>query len=257
MFYQFQHFGISEYFCKEYGENFSFPVHLHQSFEFIYVADGEMKVTVNGRNYDLKKGEAVLVFPNQLHSMESTKSRHMLCSFSPELIKAFSSKHKNRIPVENRVKVDGYIIRELDNILENTSSVEKKAVLYPICAAFEKGAVYEEKPNYEEKLLNRIFSFVEQNFDRECDLGVLAEQMGYSYAYLSRCFKKITGMSFNNYVNRYRINNACYLLNNTDCTILQCAMDCGYKSVRSFNRNFMNIVSVTPKEYRERVHREI
>jgi len=254
MFYQFQHFGISEYFCKEYGENFSFPVHLHQSFEFIYVMQGEMNVTVNNRCYTLKNGEAVLVFPNQLHSIESVKSRHMLCIFSPELIKAFSSKHKNRIPLENKVSVDGYIIDELDKIFENSSSVEKKAVLYPICAAFEKKAVYAEKSKYEENLLNSIFSFVEKNFDKECDLGALAEQMGYSYTYLSRCFKKITGISFNSYVNRYRINNACYLLNNTDCTVLQCALECGYKSVRSFNRNFLNALSITPVEYRKRMH---
>ena len=145
MFYQFQHFGVSEYFCREYGENFSFPVHLHQSFEFIYVMEGEMTVTVNNRCYELKKGEAVLVFPNQFHSIESSKSRHMLCIFSPELIKAFSSKHKNQVPVENKVSVKSYIINELDNISENSSSVDKKAVLYPICSAFERQAVYTEK----------------------------------------------------------------------------------------------------------------
>ena len=49
MLYQFQHFGISEYFCKEYGENFNYPIHLHQSFEFIVVLDGEMKITVDSK----------------------------------------------------------------------------------------------------------------------------------------------------------------------------------------------------------------
>ena len=45
MFYQDQHFGVSEYFCRETGENFSFPAHIHRSFECITVLKGEMTVT--------------------------------------------------------------------------------------------------------------------------------------------------------------------------------------------------------------------
>ena len=74
MLYQLQHFGSSEYICKEYKNNLSFPLHLHQSFEFITVLSGEMKITVDGVLYNIKIGESLLIFPNQLHSFESTKS---------------------------------------------------------------------------------------------------------------------------------------------------------------------------------------
>ena len=63
----------------------------------------------------------------------------------------------------------------------------------------------------------------------------------------------ITGISFNSYKNRYRINNACYLLSNSNYSILQCALESGYQSVRSFNRNFKNILGITPAEYRNRL----
>ena len=63
MFYQNEHFGTTEYFSKEVGTNFSYPVHLHRSFEFITVLEGEMTVTVADKSYNLSHGEGILVFP--------------------------------------------------------------------------------------------------------------------------------------------------------------------------------------------------
>ncbi len=253
MFYQFQHFGISEYFCKEYGKNFNYPTHLHQSFEFITVTSGEMQINIDDRRYSLKEGDSVLVFPHQLHSITSENSEHMLCIFSPELVKAYTSKFKNKKPVCNTALLDKYLIDALDNLLQESSTFEKKGILYSICAEFDKNAEYTKRLSYDESLLQNIFKFVEENYNDDCELSDLTKKTGYSYSYLSRCFKKTTGISFNTYVNRYRINNACYLLNNTSYSILQCALESGYKSIRSFNRNFMNVLSVTPKEYRERI----
>ena len=253
MFYQFQHFGISEYFCKEYGKNFNFPTHLHNSFELITVTEGEMYITVDDKTYALKTGDAVLVFPHQLHSISSETSRHMLCIFSPELVKAYASKVVNRKPVHNMVNLDKYLVNTLDNLLDSSSTFKKKGILYSICAEFDKSAQYTKRLSYEESLLQNIFEFVEKNYSGNCELQDLAQKTGYSYSYLSRCFKKITGISFNTYVNRYRISNACYMLNNSNCSILQCALESGYKSIRSFNRNFLSVVSATPKEYREKI----
>ena len=58
-------------------------------------------------------------------------------------------------------------------------------------------------------------------------------------------------MPFTAYANRHRISKACYLLRTTDKTILECACDCGYTSLRSFNRNFKEHVGLSPKEYRD------
>lgn len=252
MLYQFQHFGASEYFCKEYGENFSYPVHLHHSFEFITVVSGEMEVTVDNKVYTLNKGESVFVFPNQMHSLSSKNSEHMLCIFSPELVRSYAKKVSDKIPIENKVLFDPYIIDALDNLLPESSTVEKKGILYSLCGGFDKNAEYKKKTDFDEDLLYKIFRFVEENYSKDCSLISLSEKTGYSYSYLSRCFKQTTGISFNAYVNRFRLSNACYLLDNSNCSVLQCALDSGYKSLRSFNRNFISFLSVTPTQFRER-----
>ena len=252
MLYQHTHFGTSEYFCKEYGENFSFPVHLHHSFEFITVLSGEMTVTVDNTVYALKQGDCVLIFPDQLHGLQSKKSRHMLCIFSPKLVHAYYTKISEKVPQSNIFPVEPAFISAIDKLSPDASTIEKKGLLYCLCAAFEKNSTYSQRVKASDNLLHQIFTFVEESFTADCDLSKLSHKIGYSYSYLSRCFKKTTGISFNAYVNQYRISHACYLLNNTNHSILQCALDCGFGSLRSFNRNFTETVGMTPSKYRKK-----
>ena len=251
MLYQFEHFGISEYFCKEYGENFSFPLHLHNSFEFVTITDGSMVITIDDKEYVLEKGDSVFIFPNQLHSFQSRGSKHMLCIFSPELVKAYASMVAEKTPVSNTIAADTSLIDALDRLPDNSTLIEKKGLLYSLCAGFDKNTEYLNKEKCEDNLLYRIFEFVELNYINECSLSDLSHEMGYSYSYISRSFKKLTGVSFNSYVNHYRISKACYLLNNSDISVLECALESGYTSLRSFNRNFYMCLGLSPTEYRQ------
>ena len=253
MIYEHKHFGTADYFRKEYGENFRFPPHLHNSFEFITDISGEMTVTVDDKIYKLNSGESILIFPNQLHSLSGDRSKHMLCIFSSELVKAYYRKVSNKIPENNKVLLHSFFIDLLDNMTDGSPVIEKKGLLYSICAQFDKIARYENRNKYYDNILHEIFEFVENNYTKSCSLTELSEKTGYSYSYLSRCFKKITGISYNSYVNECRIRNACYLLDNTDYSILRCALESGYESLRSFNRNFLNLMGITPGEYRTKI----
>ena len=102
-----------------------------------------------------------------------------------------------------------------------------------------------------EELLMKIFSFVENNYRAECTLYNASRAIGYDNAYISRYFKRMTGISYNSYVNLNRLSYASYLLKNTSLSILECSIDSGFKSLRSFNRNFKEHFKKTPQEYRE------
>ena len=75
MFYEYNHLGSPDYFKKETGHNFSFPPHLHQCFEVIVILSGEMRITVDGHPFLLQESEALLIFPNQIHELESKIGR--------------------------------------------------------------------------------------------------------------------------------------------------------------------------------------
>lgn len=251
MFYQNQHFGISEYFCKEMGENFSFPAHIHHSFELITVLEGRMTVTVGADSYELSEGEGIVVFPEQIHSLSSTKSRHLLVIFSADIVRAYYSKHASEIPKSGKINISDYLLIQISLLESTTTIVKKKAVLYSVCALLDESTEYEKRKTAENGLLRAIFDFVERNFEKSCTLEDLSNVTGYNRSYLSRYFSESTNMTFLSLVNRRRISKACELLKNTDKTVIECAYDSGYTSLRSFNRNFKLYIGVSPKDYRK------
>lgn len=249
MFYQYNHLGSPDYLKIEKDCNFSFPAHLHQCFEIIVLRSGEMTVKVGQKNFILKEKEALLIFPNQIHALESTQSEHILCIFSPRLVQAYASKVSDKLPQNNKFIPDDYLVDALEQLELDSSSSHKKGILYSLCGQFDKNAAYDKKQFENDNLLYKIFSFVEENFGADCSLANLSKSTGYDYSYLSRYFKKATGLSFNSYVTRFRLSHACYLLENSTLPILQCAFDSGFVSLRSFNRCFKEYLEITPTQY--------
>ena len=250
MFYQFNHLGSPDYLKIEKGENFSFAAHLHRCFELIIILSGEMHITVDNKSFNLKEKQALLIFPNQIHSMSSDKSKHILCIFSPDLIKAYSNKTNGMVPKNNIFCPDEYLINTLNEIKIDSNLCEKKGLLYSFCGQFDKTASYEPKQKYHDKLLYKLFAFVEDNFNSQCTLEEISAKTGYNYSYISRFFKETVGISFNSYVNHYRLSHACYLLDNSDSPIISCALESGFDSIRTFNRNFKLQYGITPGQYR-------
>lgn len=251
MFYQYNHLGSPDYLKIEKNFNFSFPAHLHQCFEIIVIRSGEMTIKVDQKTFTLREKEALLIFPNQIHALESTESEHILCIFSPRLVQAYATKVSDKLPQNNKFQPDEYQVNALADLENTSSSADKKGVLYSLCGQFDKTATYDKKQFENEKLLYKIFSFVETNFSKDCSLSNLSKKIGYDYSYLSRYFKKATGISFNSYVTHFRLSHACYLLENTSLPILQCAYDSGFISLRSFNRCFKECLKITPTQYRK------
>ncbi len=255
MFYQYEHFGKNEYFCKETGRDFSFPPHMHSSFELVVILSGRMEITVGSQNHTVEKNEAVLIFPHQIHSLKSEHSEHMLFIFSPDIVKAFSAKVLSKTPENGKFSLGEHLLPPLLSLEDASSLIEKKGALYSVCARFDKDAVYLDRASYNGDLLQRIFAFIDSEYGRECTQKRLSEQLSYDPSYLSRYFKSAVGVGFNDYVNRYRINAACEMLSNSDCSVLQCALDCGYNSLRSFNRAFRRMLAISPSESKKRKNR--
>ena len=250
MFYQYHSSLASEGLKLENGIDFSFPMHLHSDFEFIMVTEGKMEVVVDGKVYALSQEQALLVFPNQLHELRTKDhSCHFLCIFSHNVVKAYSKMVSGKIPLDNRFSPDFSDVEKLASLTFKDSIIKAKACLYSICSQFDETADYKQRSIADDDLILKIFRFVEENFGGQCSLEALSEYTTYHYVYLSKFFKKSTGISFTEYVNRYRISEACTLLQNNSQTILKTAFDCGFDSLRSFNRNFKNIMGITPSAY--------
>ena len=252
MFYQLEHIGAAGSLKREEGENFSYPSHLHQCFELILLKEGEMTVEVDGASYRMEKGSALLIFPNQIHSMASEHSRHTLFIFSQDTVRAFYSDKAGRVPRSSLFFPSQTCLALLESLSGQSSLLERKGTLYTVSAEFDREAEYVAAAQDRENILSLVLSHVEEHFKEPLTVEDAARSVHYNGEYLSRLFKSKMGIPFHRYVNIRRLNHAAYLLANSDATCVSCAMESGFASLRSFNRNFKKEFGITPVEYKAR-----
>lgn len=257
MFYEAKHSLDPEYCQVESGQDFSYPLHVHSCFEIILVTEGEMEITVGRSVKNLQKGEAAIIFPNLIHGMTTAeKSRHKLCIFSKKLINHYSKKTQSLIPENPFFTLDETAFSLFLRLSEESSVFEKKSVLYFLAGIFDKITTYvSAEVDAHPSLLYQILEYIEESYFSECSLKNLSEKLKYDYAYLSKYFIKNIKMPFNEYVNRRRISEVCYLLSTTDKSVLEISADSGYGSLRSLNRNFREIMGIAPALYRKTASR--
>lgn len=78
-----------------------------------------------------------------------------------------------------------------------------------------------------------------------------AKELGYNVKYLGRLFKQHTGISFNEYHNRLKLQAAANLLCDGNIKIIDAALESGFNDVTYFNRIFHKEYGMTPSEYRK------
>lgn len=232
--------------------NLNFGLHLHNSYEFIYCFSGEIGLTVENESFVLKAGEAALVLPNQIHAYRTAEfSKTYLCVFSTSYLFAFSESAKDK-KAKNPVfpfKGYEYIFDRLKDPKANKYLL--KSCFYLILGVCADHAVFIPKDMKLSTLMNKIVEYVSQNYDKDISLEGLAADLNYNYYYLSGFVNKTIGINFSRLVNEYRISAAQNMLSNTDMLITDIASACGYDSIRSFNRNFLNITGKTPEDYKK------
>ena len=98
--------------------------------------------------------------------------------------------------------------------------------------------------------VERVKSFIEQNFSREISLLDIAKDAGMSTSYLCRLFKRELGTTINAYLIYVRIEHSKDLLR-TDASIADIAKFCGFSDQSYFTKVFRQTEGVTPLKYRK------
>lgn len=100
-------------------------------------------------------------------------------------------------------------------------------------------------------VVTEIQRYISDHYSETLTLNVLAQTYNFSPVYMGRLFKRETGMSFNEYLNNYRIEVAKRLIERDNHMVYEIAEMVGYKDLNYFYRCFKNITGLTPKEYRK------
>lgn len=104
--------------------------------------------------------------------------------------------------------------------------------------------------NKEQIRLKIVYEFIESNFQRPISLEEMALKANLSKAAFCRYFKKMTQLTFTEFLNQYRIEQAKRLLK-SDKNVTETCFECGFESLSYFNRIFKKVVGKNPIQYKK------
>jgi len=260
--------------------NLKFMAHWHADIEMIYVCEGRIGVGINSEYRLLEKGQIAVCGSNDIHYYESKglESKIILLIFRTDVLGTFINWPKNLLPcsvfMDNGFftdqKADSEVHQSIKTIIDKIiHEMSQKEDLYPrftelyICELFltffrHFPAYYHDsltntansRNNFDIKPMQKALRYLEENYTQNITLEQISEEANISRYYFSRLFRKTTGMNFNKYLTRIRVDKAETLIRSTRRPIIEIAYETGFCSIRTFNRSFKAMKGVPPQSLR-------
>lgn len=250
-------------------------LHWHNEMEFLLLLEGELLFHIEDRSFHLHSGDGIFIPPGLLHYATSNSSAPVSFRafvFSPELIcSSFDTltyntyllpvMHNNlpyALVLRNVIPWQGTILHYLQQIFreETTDELYVRGISLLIWNELYRHHILalDAPPALRtlSKQLSGAIAFLHGNYRRELTLEELANLVPLSEAQFCRSFKRLTGMTPFRYLIRYRILQSCTELSHTDKKVTDIALSCGFNNISYYNRAFLQIMNMTPSEYRKK-----
>lgn len=98
--------------------------------------------------------------------------------------------------------------------------------------------------------LQQVLDYIHESLDQDIKLSDLAALLGMSQFHFSHRFKQAIGTSPYQYLLQQRVERAKQLLKQTERSILEIALECGFNSHSHLSKQFRQLTGITPKTYR-------
>lgn len=148
----------------------------------------------------------------------------------------------------------------LEEAKKNDAEAQQMIRLYSLTmvAELQRRKLEEGKPTAKNSKvfpLKPALEYIHDHYTEPCDAETLANLCYLSQTHFRRLFLSCMGSTPLQFVISTRIYQACIMLVNTDEPVLSIAQAVGISSVSSFNRNFQQVMGMSPRQYRETAHR--
>ena len=256
------------YTCKTSEDFTSMPrlMHSHKEHaELFFVEKGRGNHCVGTKMYSIKQGDFVIFNQDILHDETAEPGEEFIALCIGIANVHIEGLEENQlIPNDiDAVVESGKYYNEavtllnmihLLNIDETPSDIAMASYLLQALLTLLTKLVYGKRPaleTEEEAIQKALKKYLDENYTKEMNLDILANEFHMSKYYLSRLFKELQGFSPIHYVIRRRIGAAQSLLINTDMSVTEIAHEVGYNNSNHFHTAFQKAVGTTPQDYRE------
>ncbi len=249
--------------------------HTHEYFQIYYIAKGSLMHFIGNNSSKLRQSDMFIIPPRVVHYIVPEPSTVFYSfSFMPDFLgegnpnnKLVSLFLRNLLTEKNilpKVSIDSIDIFYIESIMERmlnefnckdfgfSEIIHSYAVLLVAVLArnyFKKYTLPEYFDNSKQFVLHCI-EYIENNFAERITLDEITKRSAMSKNRFCELFFKLTGHSFNRYLNICRIKKATEYIKDGYKIIAIYGL-CGYSDFSTFYRNFKKIMGISPKEFKK------
>lgn len=265
-------FSYRTYNKENQNKNHTFW-HYHPELELVYVNGGSGKRQIGSHVSYYRTGDLILIgsnlphcgFTDSLTEYECETVIQMKPDFLgpeffniPEMRNIKSLFERSRKGIVYHGKAKKYIGDKIE-ALKDKDHYDRLLGLLEVLSLLEKAEDYTvlnaegfilETGLQDNNRVNIIFNFVKEEFKRPISLEEVADLVSMTVPAFCRYFKKITGKTFTEFVNEYRLTHAAKLLHEKQVSITEVCFDSGFNNFSHFNKRFKKFTGKSPSLYR-------
>lgn len=245
-------------FAVHLSRNLQFMAHWHEEIEVVLVLEGQLCMGVNQREFLLEPGDIGVATAQDIHYYgRQGESTLVLLIFQPSLVPlAPGWTARPQDPTAPRTFRDSQAAALIHSIHHEFTARDqdwKPALLGHTAALTSRigRALFPgppaTAPSVRQQRMRRALDYLNQHFREDLSLETVAAQVALSPWAFSHQFSPTVGMHFRAYLNGLRIREARRLLADPDRKVVDVALECGFTSLRSFNRAFREQTGTTPR----------
>jgi AraC-like DNA-binding protein len=254
------------------SENDRYFWHYHPEYEIVFVRKGSGKLHIGEHLKNYEEGELVFIGPDLPHTgfgygvigeheeivvqlrkdflgeefMQKPELQHIRKLF--ERAKqglSFQGKSRKIVAAKLQKMLTFSHFERLVELL-NIFDILATTTEFTVLNAADKRFDFNHK---DEDRINKVYEYVEQNYQKNIDIQAVADLANLTVPSFCRYFKKISHITYTDFVNEYRINQACRLLFENK-PIADICFEIGFNNISHFNKTFKQLKGVSPREYK-------
>ena len=242
----------------------------HREPELVYVTKGSAECIVNGEELTLEEGGFILLNSEDVHLVRPVgESSCSLLSmiFSLEYIKMFRNSVDGILfdlesDKDVKVKINS-LLGEITKSFENKSNYNSllqiayvNHIYYLIlehCVCYKRLPASSGLPKRDFSYAKTAISYINENYTREITLDEISMIVNLSPSYFSKYFKKVTQISYSEYLANLRLEKAIQDMLENNTSVSAAALRNGFANVKSFITQSKKVYKCTPAQYKKRI----
>ncbi|WP_337042926.1 AraC family transcriptional regulator [Emticicia sp. 17c] len=254
------------------SENDRFFWHYHPEYEIVFVRKGSGKLHIGEHLTTYEEGELVFIGPNLPHTgfgygvigeheeiVVQLKEDFLGEDFllTPEMAAVRQLFEKARQGLSFQGKAKRLVASKLQRMLQLNyfERLVELLKIFEILATTNEYVTLNSPETLfdfshkDENRINKVYEYVEQHYRQPIDIQAVADLINLTIPSFCRYFKKITHLTYTDFVNEFRVNQACRLLLENH-SIADICYEVGFNNISHFNKTFKQLKGKSPREYR-------